>query len=80
MNLIALTAPVADTDWGHMSDWGAGGWLAMAAFWVLVIVVVVWIASGLAGPRPQAPDAKQILERQFRVDPLLCLRTSATGE
>lgn len=66
MNLTAITAPVADTDWGHMNEWGAGGWLAMIVFWALVIVAIVWVARELAGSRlDDSSSAVQILERRL---------------
>ena len=66
MNLIAIAAPVADTDWGHMNEWGAGGWLAMIAFWALVIVAIVWVARELAGSRlGDSSSAVQMLDRRL---------------
>ena len=68
MKLIATTIPVADTEWGHghMAEWGAGGWVAMIAFWALVIVAIVWIARELAGSRLDgSSSAMQVLERRL---------------
>lgn len=68
MNLIATTVPVADVDWGHMGDWGAGSWLAMIAFWALIIILVVWVLREFAAPPRRGvdpPSAIEILDRRF---------------
>jgi putative membrane protein len=66
INQIAIAIPAGDTDWGHMGDWGAGNWLAMVAFWALVIVVVIWASRGFAASRGDGPSsAAQTLERRL---------------
>lgn len=66
MYLTAITIPLADTGWGHMAEWGAGGWVAMIAFWVLVIVAMVWIARELGAPRREGSiSATELLERRL---------------
>lgn len=63
---IVTTAPVADVDWGHMGDWGAASWLAMIAFWALIVVLLVWAVREFAGPgRDGPPSATEILERRL---------------
>ena len=65
MNPIATVIP-ADVDWGHMRDWGAGSWLAMIAFWALVIVLLVWVVRELAAPRAEGPPSvTDLLERRL---------------
>jgi uncharacterized membrane protein len=66
MHQIASAVPAGDIDWGHMGDLSAAGWLAMIAFWALVIVGLVWAMRELAGPRREGPaSASQILERRL---------------
>lgn len=66
MNLIATVIPAADVDWGHMGDWGAGSWLAMVAFWALIIVLLVGVVREFAAPRPlEPPSAVGLLERRL---------------
>ncbi len=43
---------------------GAGGWLSMIAFWVVVVVVVVWGVSRLFPAQPVA-DARSILDARL---------------
>lgn len=63
---IVSTTPVADVDWGHMGDWGAGSWLAMIAFWALIAVLLVWAVRDFAAPRPErAPSPTDLLERRL---------------
>ncbi|GGC18442.1 hypothetical protein GCM10010972_34630 [Cellulomonas carbonis] len=50
---------------------GAGGWLSMIAFWVVVVVAVVWGVSRLF-PAPPATDARSILDARLaagEIDP-----------
>jgi putative membrane protein len=66
----ALSAVLADMDWGHMD----GGWwivmmIGMGVFWALVIVLIVWLArGGLESRRTGGSEAVtplQILDRRF---------------
>lgn len=60
------TVPVADVDWGHMGDWGAGSWLAMIAFWGLIIVLLVWAVREFAAPRSErGPGPTDLLEHRL---------------
>jgi putative membrane protein len=67
MNLIATAVPAADVDWGHMGDWGAASWLAMVAFWALIIVLLVWVVREFATPSRDegAVSATELLERRL---------------
>ena len=52
--MIAAMTLLADSSFdSHMSDWGAGWWILMAAmmvvFWGLVILGIVWVIRSL-GP------------------------------
>ena len=51
-----------------MSPWcgqmGAGGWLAMIAFWVVVVAIVVWGVSRLF-PAQTEPDAHAVLDSRL---------------
>lgn len=50
---------------------GAGGWIAMAVFWVALIALIVWAVVRVfpsadrndAGPRAETPQ--EILDRRF---------------
>ncbi len=70
--LLALTTLLADTDFGHMGNWGAGWWIlmtiGMVAFWGLVILGIVWVVRELAGGRGHArasESALDILDRRL---------------
>ena len=43
---------------------GAGGWLSMIAFWVVVVAVVVWGVSRLFPAQPVA-DARSVLDARL---------------
>lgn len=63
MSLIASTVSVADVSYGHMGDWSVLGWLAMVAFWAVVIVGIVWLVREVGGSRRESsPSAGEILE------------------
>jgi len=51
--------------WQHMGPWG---WLMMLAFWVLVVVLVIWAVRTATTP-PQQRDnhdtARQILDERL---------------
>jgi uncharacterized membrane protein len=74
MNLIAAVTAVADTDWNnmmgsnwnHMSNWGVGNWLLMAAFWAILILGVVWLVGQFANPRHgRQQTASELLKRRL---------------
>jgi putative membrane protein len=73
MNICLAAMPlVADSDWGHMGDWGAGWWivmmLGMVLFWGLVIGGVVWVVHELTRRRdgsPQEPTPLGLLDRRL---------------
>ncbi len=66
MNPSASLISLADTNWGHMSNWGAGGWLAMIAFWVLIAFFVAWMVRMSSSSQPEGgPSATQMLERRL---------------
>jgi putative membrane protein len=54
-DVTAALVLLADNDFGHMGNWGAGWWilmmLGMVVFWGLVIVGIVWVVRELAGNR-----------------------------
>jgi putative membrane protein len=61
---------LADMGWDHMD----GGWwvvmmIGMAVFWILVIVLIVWLARGgldnLRAGGSEEPTPIQILDRRF---------------
>lgn len=76
MTMAALY--LAHDGWdGHMGDWGAGEWIAMAAMmvvlWGLVIGAVVWLVRSLADRdrgRHREPSALELLERRFAMGEL----------
>lgn len=43
---------------------GAGGWLSMIVFWIVVVAVVVWGVSRLFPAQPE-PDARAVLDARF---------------
>jgi putative membrane protein len=56
--------------WGMHGDVGAGWWivmmLGMVVFWGAIILLIVWLVrGGFESRRPEAPSAKDILERRF---------------
>lgn len=63
---LAILLPLADNDFGHMGDWGAGWWilmmLGMILFWGLVILGVIWIVRELAGPREHGAESARPLD------------------
>lgn len=71
---MLLAELVAQSDnWDHMNGWG-GGWMwlwgvAMMAGFVALIVWLVRVNSGTAGPPVQPPDpthrAREILAERF---------------
>jgi len=69
MRLRALPV-LADMGWDHMDGgWGIVMMIGMGLFWVLVIVLIVWLArGGLDNFRASGPEALtplQILDRRF---------------
>ncbi len=66
-----IAAALLISDSGHMGDWGAGWWIAMAfmmvAFWGLVIVGVVWVVRSLMSERHGhgSGDPMDVLDRRL---------------
>ena len=70
--VVTALVPVADNDFGHMGDWGAGWWilmmLGMVVFWGLVIVGIVWVVRELSGRHEHASatgSALDLLDRRL---------------
>lgn len=63
---LAILVPLADNDFGHMGDWGAGWWilmmLGMVIFWGLVILGIVWVVRELAGRHEHGPASLSPLD------------------
>ena len=51
--IASATSVLADTNFGHMGNWGAGWWIlmmiGMVVFWGLVILGIVWVVRELSG-------------------------------
>jgi putative membrane protein len=62
----SILLPLADNDFGHMGDWGAGWWIlmmvGMVLFWGLVIVGIVWVVRELGGRRDHAEASASPLD------------------
>lgn len=67
--MISEIPVLADVDFDHMGDgWGALMSIGMIAFWIAVLVLVVWLVrggAGQAGTRSSEPTALEILDRRF---------------
>lgn len=70
--VLATLVPLADSDFGHMGDWGAGWWILMMVgivlFWGLVVLGIVWVVRELSGRREDGPSNQNpldILERRL---------------
>lgn len=60
---------------GYGWGMGAGGWIAMAIFWVALLVLIVWLVTRAFSPRKSQPEsgedrgwkesADQTLDRRF---------------
>ena len=71
--IAGATSVLADTNFGHMGNWGAGWWIlmmiGMVVFWGLVILGIVWVVRELSGrhhasgPASSAPLA--VLDRRL---------------
>ena len=52
---------------------GFGGWLMMAAFWTLVVILIVWAVRSTTNPRPADHEgARGILDARLargEIDP-----------
>jgi putative membrane protein len=71
MMTSGLLSVLADVDFDHMDGdgWGALMIVGMIAFWITVLVLVVWLVRGGAGQagtrRANEPTALEILDRRF---------------
>jgi putative membrane protein len=70
--MVTLALTLADLGWSdHMDGWSVAGWIAMmiamALFWALIVVGIVWLlrAQPWASSRPGDENALDILSRRF---------------
>lgn len=53
-------------DMWHWNGMGAWGWMMMAAFWLIVIALVIWTVRSTTGPPPRDENqALRILDERF---------------
>ena len=68
---MATALILAETTWGDHMDWGPGWWIAMAvlmaAFWIAVILGIVWLVRSQSETHrhPGEPNAIELLDLRF---------------
>jgi putative membrane protein len=49
--------------WGMMGGWG--GMLMMAAFWIVLLLAIVWVVRSVVGSSPGGSTARSILDTRY---------------